>query len=90
MTDRNARYGRAVPDWWTGEPCRAPGQWSTDDVATYLNVHPSSVRAYQARQQMPPPDGRLGNQWWWWSSTITTWRPAAPRPVRTLGEPGER
>lgn len=57
-------------------------QWTTTDVANHLGITPATVRAYAARHQMPPPDGRLGRTPWWWSTTITTWQ----RPGR--GTPG--
>jgi excisionase family DNA binding protein len=39
-----------LPDDW----------WSTEDVAAYLGVGQSTVRAYLARKQMPSPDRRIG------------------------------
>jgi hypothetical protein len=57
-----------LPDDW----------WSTDDVATYLDVTPSTVRAYLAREQMPQADRRIGRTLLWRPATITTWHSARP------------
>jgi hypothetical protein len=50
-------------------------QWTIEDVARYLGVGTSTVRAYTARGQMPPPDGKLGRTPWWKPDTIRAWRP---------------
>lgn len=50
-------------------------QWSVTEVADYLDVQPSTVTAYLAREQMPQPDGRLGRTPWWWADSIRAWRP---------------
>jgi hypothetical protein len=34
--------------------------WTTRDVASYLQVSSSTIRAYVARGQMPPADRRIG------------------------------
>lgn len=54
---------------------RAPRreQWGVADVAAHLGVRPGTVRAYVARGQMPPPDGRLGRTPWWWAASIQEW-----------------
>jgi len=49
-------------------------QWSVAEVAAYLSVKPSTVRAYLARGYAPEPDGRLGGKPWWWSETIHEWK----------------
>jgi predicted DNA-binding transcriptional regulator AlpA len=61
-----------LPDDW----------WTTQDAATFLGVTTSTVRAYLARQQMPPPDRRMGRMTLWRPSTIRQWqneRPALDR-----------
>lgn len=52
-----------LPDDW----------WTTDQVATHLNVAPSTIRAYLARKQMPPPDRRIGPLQLWQPDTIREW-----------------
>lgn len=51
--------------------------WTVTEVAEHLGVAASTVRAYTARGQMPPPDGRLGRTPWWLAGTIRAWRPRA-------------
>lgn len=51
--------------------------WTIAEVAEHLGVATSTVRAYAARGQMPPPDGRLGRTPWWRADTIRAWRPRA-------------
>lgn len=63
--DRAAELPR---DWWT-----------TDDVAAFLGVAPSTVRAYSARQQMPAADRRIGRMQLWRPRTITKWNAERPR-----------
>ena len=58
-----------------------PVQWSVGEVAEYLGVQRSTVRAYAARQQMPAPDGRIGATPWWHSTTVTAWRAPHRGPV---------
>ena len=60
-----------LPDDW----------WSSEDVATYLGVLPSSVRAYVTRGQMPPPDRFIGKKRirLWKPETIKQWHQARPR-----------
>ena len=51
-------------------------RWTIPDVAAYLGVQPSTVRAYRARPpQMPEADGRTGRTPWWLPKTIRAWRP---------------
>jgi predicted DNA-binding transcriptional regulator AlpA len=61
-----------LPDDW----------WSTEDVATYLSVNASTVRAYVARQQMPQPDRHIGRMQLWRPETIQEWQQGRPRPVK--------
>lgn len=58
-----------LPDDW----------WTTQDVATFLGVTPSTVRAYMVREQMPPPDRRIGRTMVWKPPTIRDWHAARPR-----------
>jgi hypothetical protein len=53
--------------------------WTTDDVATYLDIAPSTVRAYIARAQMPAPDRRMGRMQLWRPKTIKNWNLQRPR-----------
>ncbi len=53
-------------------------QWTAPQVAEHWGVTPATVRAYAARGQMPPPDGRIGRSDWWLPATIQAW----PRPGR--------
>lgn len=62
-----------LPDDW----------WSTDDVASYLGVGTSTVRAYVARQQMPQPDRRIGRMQLWKPATIRAWHEARPTKKTT-------
>jgi hypothetical protein len=59
-------------------------QLTSGDIARLLGVQPSTIRAYAARGQMPPADGRTGNTNWWWGSTVRRWRAGgdAPSPQR--------
>lgn len=61
-----------LPDDW----------WTTDDVATFLGVTTSTVRAYLARQQMPAPDRRIGRMTLWMPSTIRDWNRDRPSEGR--------
>lgn len=56
-------------------------QLTTGDIARLLGVQPSTIRAYAARGQMPPSDGRTGNTNWWWGSTIRHWRTNGDAPT---------
>ena len=55
-------------------------QLSVEDVADRLAVQPSTIRAYLARQQMPQPDGRIGNTPWWWPQTIEQYIQTRSKP----------
>lgn len=55
-------------------------QWSPAEVARYLGIGASTVRAYAARGQMPVPDGRLGRTPWWRPATIVAWRTCSELP----------
>jgi excisionase family DNA binding protein len=44
--------------------------WTTRDVASYLEVSPSTIRAYVARGQMPAADRRIGREPVWRPETI--------------------
>ena len=66
----------ALPtDWWT-----------TRDVATFLNVAPSTIRAYVARGQMPSADRRIGREPVWHPATIRKWHSQRPRLTRDAAE----
>lgn len=41
-----------------------------EDFAEALDVKLPTLRAYMARGQVPPPDGRLGDTPWWYRSTV--------------------
>ncbi len=59
----------ALPsDWWT-----------TRDVASFLGVTPSTIRAYVTRQQMPAADRRIGREPVWRPATIRKWHEQRPR-----------
>jgi hypothetical protein len=50
-----------------------PGDWwTTSDVARFLDVAPSTIRAY-ARGQMPAADRRIGREPVWRPATIRKW-----------------
>jgi hypothetical protein len=49
--------------------------WTTRDVATYLDVAPSTIPAYVARGQMPEADRRIGREPVWRPETIRQWQP---------------
>ncbi len=60
----------ALPDDW----------WTTEDAATFLGVTTSTLRAYLARKQMPPPSRRMGRMTLWRPEEIRRW--SATRPGR--------
>lgn len=64
-----------LPDDW----------WTTDDVATFLGVSTSTVRAYIARDQMPKPDRYFGKTSVWQPTTIREWHGQRPRRGRVEG-----
>jgi hypothetical protein len=57
--------------------------WTTDDVAHYLSVTPSTVRAYLARKQMQEPDRRMGRMRLWRPASIRDWAREPPTKVTT-------
>ena len=59
--------------------------WTTRDVAAFLDIAPSTIRAYVARGQMPQADRRIGREPVWKPATIRQWhnqRPRQPRDTR--------
>jgi excisionase family DNA binding protein len=58
-----------LPDDW----------WTTENVASYLGVATSTVRAYVVRNQMPKPQRSIGRNWLWKPETIKEWHQARPR-----------
>jgi predicted DNA-binding transcriptional regulator AlpA len=67
----------ALPrDWWT-----------TRDVASYLEVSPSTIRAYVTRGQMPAADRRIGREPVWRPETIRKWQRQRPRRGYDDAEP---
>jgi hypothetical protein len=53
--------------------------WTTQDVAAFLKVAPSTIRAYVARGQMPSADRRIGREPVWRPATIRSWHSQRPR-----------
>lgn len=53
--------------------------WTVEDVASYLGISSSTVRAYVVRDQMPAPDRRMGRMQLWRPKTIRTWHEKRPR-----------
>lgn len=53
--------------------------WTVEDVATYLGISASTVRAYVARDQMPAADRRMGRMQLWQPKTIRSWDEKRPR-----------
>jgi len=60
--------------------------WTTRDVATFLGIAPSTIRAYVARGQMPEADRRIGREPVWRPATIRRWHSHRPGQARG-GEP---
>ena len=58
------------------------------EVATYLGIMQSTVRAYMARKHMPEPDLYVGNTPVWHRATIEQW--ASQRPGRGRRSPHYR
>jgi hypothetical protein len=56
--------------------------WTTSDVARFLDVEPSTIRAYAARGQMPAADRRIGREPVWRPATIRKWDRQRPRRHR--------
>jgi hypothetical protein len=61
--------------------------WTTRDVASYLQVAPSTIRAYVARRQMPAADRRIGREPVWRPATIRKWQSQRPRHTHSEAEP---
>jgi len=55
--------------------------WTTRDVASYLGVTPSTIRAYAARGQVPGADRRIGRETVWRPATIRKWHSQRRRPA---------
>jgi hypothetical protein len=53
----------------------------------FLNVTPSTIRAYVARRQMPSADRRIGREPVWRPATIRKWHSQRPRLTRDEPEP---
>ena len=53
--------------------------WTTSDVAAFLGIAPSTIRAYVARGQMPAADRRIGREPVWRPATIRQWQSQRPR-----------
>jgi predicted DNA-binding transcriptional regulator AlpA len=66
-----------LPDDW----------WSTEDVATFLQVGASTIRAYVTRDQMPKPDRYIGRIRLWRPETIRAWHESRPRQGRAAETP---
>lgn len=67
-----ASVNSTLPDDW----------WFLRDVATYLQVGESTVRAYIARGNFPPEDRRIGRMRMWRPDTIRAWAPTRTKPTR--------
>jgi Helix-turn-helix domain len=67
-----------LPDDW----------WTTRDVAAFLNIAPSTIRAYVARGQMPEADRRIGREPVWRPATIRLWHSQRPRRARSAEPAG--
>jgi Helix-turn-helix domain len=61
----------ALGDWWT-----------TSEVARFLGIAESTVRAYAARHKMPEPDAYVGATKLWRQQTIIEWAANRPRKGR--------
>ena len=65
-----------------------PRDWrTTRDVASFLKVAPSTIRAYVARHQMPEADRRIGREPVWRPATIRRWHSQRPRRAVSDVEP---
>jgi [ribosomal protein S5]-alanine N-acetyltransferase len=68
-------YSILEQEWTQPRPDGLPDDWwSAAEVARYLGVEPSTVRAYVARQQMPQPDRHIGRIWLWRPETVQRWQ----------------
>jgi len=63
--------------------------WTTRDVADFLGIAPSTVRAYVARGQMPSADRRIGREPVWRPDTIRQWHSQRPRRSEPDPEPAK-
>jgi predicted DNA-binding transcriptional regulator AlpA len=68
-----------LPDDW----------WTTRDVAAFLGVAPSTIRAYAARGQMPRADRRIGREPVWRPETIRHWHSQRPRHAASDTAPAD-
>jgi hypothetical protein len=64
-------------------PCPDPGAplgdwWTTRDVAKFLSIAKSTVRAYATRHKMPEPEAYVGATMLWPQQTIKEWRHGDP------------
>lgn len=62
--------------------------WTTRDVATFLGIAPSTIRAYVARGQMPEADRRIGREPVWRPATIRRWHSQRPRQAQSAEPSG--
>jgi hypothetical protein len=63
--------------------------WTTREVANFLRIGESTVRAYVTRHKMPEPDAYVGATKLWRQETIKEWaarrpRKGAPPPPQVL------
>lgn len=51
-------------------------RWVINDIAAFLGIKPSTLRAYITRGDFPPPDGRepLSGKPYWNNSTVINYR----------------
>jgi excisionase family DNA binding protein len=53
--------------------------WTTREVAKFLGIGESTVRAYVTRHKMPEPDAYVGATKLWRQQTIKEWAARRPR-----------
>jgi predicted DNA-binding transcriptional regulator AlpA len=53
--------------------------WTTREVAKFLGIAESTVRAYATRGKMPEPDAYVGATKVWRQQTIKEWAARRPR-----------
>lgn len=70
------------PSTSTTSPDPAAEWWTTSDVAAYLDVRVANASSYRMRNQMPPPDHKLGRTQLWHPSTIINWQETRPGRAR--------
>jgi predicted DNA-binding transcriptional regulator AlpA len=56
--------------------------WTTREVAKFLGIAESTVRACAARHKMPDPDAYVGATKLWRQKTIKEWAASRPRKGR--------